>query len=71
MREAIAAFIQKYPLPFAIFWTVAALAIACTTFMHYREGRLVQAFFLDFPFVLLAGLAAVGSFLEWKSRPER
>ncbi|MDR3764292.1 MAG: hypothetical protein P4M01_09380 [Acidobacteriota bacterium] len=71
MREAVAAFIQKYPLPFAIFWALAALVIACVTAMHYREGRLVQAFFLDFPFVLLAALAAAGSYLEWKSPPER
>lgn len=71
MREAISAFIQKHPLLFVIFWSLAALAIAVETFLHYREGRLVQAFFLDFPFVLLAALAAAGSYVQWKSRPER
>lgn len=71
MREAIAGFIQKYPLPFAILWTIAALAVAVTSCLHYMQGRLVQVFFLDLPFVLLAGLAAAGSYLEWKSRPQR
>ncbi len=64
------AFLSRHLLLCALLWLMAAVAIACEAFWQYSQGKMLQAFCLDLPFVALALLAAFASAVEWKSRSE-
>jgi type II secretory pathway component PulF len=64
-------FMRRHLLLCAAAWLVAALIFVVDAYRHYAQGRSFQALCLDLPFVVLALFAAVGSVLEWKSRPDR
>jgi H+/Cl- antiporter ClcA len=70
-KEKAGRFLATHPLLRVVLILLLAALMCGIAWWHFSRGYHLVAILADFPFILLALLAAAGSYLEWKSPQKR